>query len=110
MARAENKTTAKVIGDMLYHSEGGCAVGSAEWFAWLNQEDHRLFYVEVSAGTFTARKEPRRYKGHPNKHYWYAYRHEGTKVHKAYLGQSEQLTSTRLYNVARQLAERIDRV
>jgi LuxR family maltose regulon positive regulatory protein len=107
MPRAENKTTAKVIGDMLYYDQGGLTVGSAEWFAWLNQEDHRLFYVEVSAGTFTARKEPRRWKGNSGKHYWYAYRHQGVKVHKAYLGQSEQLTSTRLYNVARQLAQQV---
>lgn len=106
MPRKENKLTPKVIGDTLYHDGGGLTVGTAEWFIWLNQDEQRLFYVDTPAGTFTARKEPRR-SGHFDKHYWYAYRHEGRKVYKAYLGQSEQLTPTRLYNVARQLADKV---
>src|SRR5215211_4535020 len=105
MPRSENKTTPKVIGDILYYDEGGLTVGSVEWYAWLNQEDHRIFYVEVSAGTFTARKEPRR-SGNAGRHYWYAYRHEGVKLHKSYLGRSEQLTAQRLAEVARQLADK----
>ena len=108
MPRAENKSTPKVIGDMLYHDEGGCVIGSAEWFAWLNQEQHSAFYFESPIGTFTASKESR--KGHL---YWYAYRRQGrkrrgpnlAKLHKAYLGKSDDLTGDRLIEVARQLAD-----
>jgi hypothetical protein len=106
MPRSENKATPLVVGDTLYHPDGGLTVGSVEWFAWLNQAEHRLFYVESPAGSFTARKEPRR-SGHFDRHYWYAYRHQGRKMYKAYLGQSEQLTATRLYNVAHQLAQKV---
>jgi LuxR family transcriptional regulator, maltose regulon positive regulatory protein len=106
MPRSENQSTAKVINNTLYHSDGGLIVGSAEWFAWLNQAHHRLFYVEVNEGTFTARKEPgpSRFSG---KYSWYAYRSKGMKLYKAYIGQSEELTLQRLSDVARQLAEQM---
>jgi hypothetical protein len=105
MPRAENKTTPKVVGDMLYYDEGGLTVGSVSWFAWLTQEQHTTFYYESPAGSFTARKEIR--KGY--RWYWYAYRRAGphSKLHKCYLGKSEQLTAQRLADVARQLAEQV---
>jgi LuxR family maltose regulon positive regulatory protein len=106
MSRAENKTTPKVIGDMLYHDQGGLTVGSAAWFAWLDQDEHSAFYVETSAGTFTARKEQRR-SGRFPRCYWYAYRKQASKLHKMYLGRSEELTSARLVEVAQRLSDQV---
>jgi len=108
MPRTENKTTPKVIGDMLYHDAGGIVVGSREWLAWLDQEGHNQFYFESPIGTFTASKESRNHQM-----YWYAYRRTvrkrhgpiETKLHKAYLGKSEDLTADRLIEIARQLAD-----
>jgi len=110
MSRAENKTTPKVIGDMLYHDEGGIVVGSPEWLAWLDQDGNGRFYYESPIGTFTASKESRNHQM-----YWYAYRRalrkvhgpSETKLHKAYLGKSEDLTAERLIEIAQQLAAEI---
>ena len=102
MPRAENKSTPVIISGMLYHNEGGLAVGSVSWFAWLSQEQHTTFYYESPAGSFTARKEIR--KGY--RWYWYAYRRAGphSKLHKCYLGKSEQLTAEHLLDIAQRLA------
>lgn len=108
MPRTENKSTPKVIGDVLYHESGGIVVGSSEWWAWLNHEANTVFYVELSVGIFTARKEPRR-SGDHDRTYWYAYRHQGDKLYKCYLGVSERLVLMRLTVVARQITERIER-
>jgi LuxR family maltose regulon positive regulatory protein len=110
MPRTENKSTPIVVGDTLYHTDSGLTVGSAEWFAWLNQEDHNRFYYESPIGTFTASKESRN-----RQMYWYAYRRalrkrhgtSETKLHKAYLGKSEDLTADRLLEIARWLAEQV---
>ncbi len=105
MPRAENKSTPIIVGDMLYHESGGCTVGSSEWFAWLSQEQHTTFYYESPVGSFTARKEER--KGY--RWYWYGYRRAHgphSKLHKCYLGKSEQLTAQRLAEVTRQLADK----
>jgi len=110
MLRAENKSTPKVIGDMLYHDEGEIVVGSPEWLTWLDQDGHSRFYYESPIGTFTASKESRNHQM-----YWYAYRRTlrkrhgpiETKLHKAYLGKSEDLTADRLVAVAQQLAAEI---
>ena len=107
MPRTENKLTPKVIGDMLYHESGGIAVGSPEWYTWLEQEENKVFYVELQAGTFTARREPRR-SGGLHKYYWYAYRQKGHKLCKAYLGTPRQLTLTRLVNAAQQITEKFE--
>ena len=108
MPRTENKSTPKVIGDTLYHESGGLTVGSPEWWAWLNHQENKIFYVELSVGSFTARKERRR-SGDHNRTYWYAYRNHGQKLYKCYLGVSERLTLTRLTEVARQITEKIEK-
>ncbi len=104
MPRAENKTTPKVLGGVLYAETVSFSVGSQDWWAWLERPDTTLFYVETNAGTFTARREPRRNVPF-NRTYWYAYRRQRSKLHKRYLGRSEELTLARLADVARQLAE-----
>ena len=70
-------------------------VGSADWYAWLNDAATRSFAYHSADATLTARRE--RQHGH---WYWYAYRSQHGDLHKAYLGKAEELTSTRLHDVA----------
>jgi LuxR family maltose regulon positive regulatory protein len=63
-------------------------VGSPRWYAWL--ETASTFTFRSGQGHFTARKEQAgNRRGEP---YWRAYRKRGGKLHRAYLGQSEELT------------------
>lgn len=75
----------------------GIAVGSPEWFTWLEQAES--FRFENNVGTFTARKEARARGGM----YWTAYRRAGGKLHRVYLGASDDLTPERLQQAARDL-------
>src|SRR6266700_3384476 len=66
-------------------------VGSKAWYCWLADEQHHSFAYRNQLGTFTVRRERRRQQG-----YWYLYhKHEG-KLHKAYLGKTEEMTLERL--------------
>src|SRR2546421_10354416 len=69
-------------------------VGSAAWYAWLN-DAARSFAFRSDRGTLTAQREQQH--GH---WYWYAYRTRYGQLHKAYLGKPEELTRERLYDVA----------
>jgi LuxR family transcriptional regulator, maltose regulon positive regulatory protein len=75
------------------------AVGSAAWYAWLDQASSFAF-VGVQ-GNFTARKEQRERGGF----YWRAYRTRGGKSYRAYLGRSDELTLARLEAAAAQLSQ-----
>jgi LuxR family maltose regulon positive regulatory protein len=80
-------------------------VGSELWFAWLSQEVTTIFSFHARAGSYTARKE--RAGNRRGGWYWKAYRtHEG-KLHRMYLGKSEDLTLARLNEAALTLAGRI---
>jgi predicted ATPase/DNA-binding CsgD family transcriptional regulator len=66
-------------------------VGSDAWYAWLANEQNKSFSFRNDLGTFTARRERQR-----NGWYWYAYRRSKGKLHKVYLGRTEELTLERL--------------
>ncbi len=66
-------------------------VGSDAWLAWLANEQNKSFSFRNDLGTFTARRERQR-----NGWYWYAYRRSEGKLHKVYLGRTEELTLERL--------------
>src|SRR5258708_17617031 len=75
-------------------------VGSASWYAWL--ETASTFTFRSVEGNFTARKERAgNRRGEP---YWRAYRKRGGKLHRAYLGKSEELTLERVRAIAAVLA------
>jgi LuxR family maltose regulon positive regulatory protein len=74
-------------------------VGSAGWYAWLNDATTRSFAFHSPQGVLTARRERRH-----GTWYWYAYRSQHGHLSKAYLGKSEELTTERLHNVAAMLA------
>jgi LuxR family transcriptional regulator, maltose regulon positive regulatory protein len=70
-------------------------VGSADWHEWLNNAATRSFAYHSANGVLTARRERRH-----GTWYWYAYRTQHGRLHKAYLGKSEELTPARLKDVA----------
>jgi hypothetical protein len=81
-------------------------VGSAGWYAWLNDATTRSFAFHSPQGVLTARRERRH-----GTWYWYAYRSQHGHLSKAYLGKSEELTTERLHNVDgasnREIAQRL---
>ena len=88
----------KVINGYLHSSERACQslpaiqVGSEAWYAWLNQPTTRSFAFHCQVGALTVRREQRQ-----DTWYWYGYRTQDGRLHKVYLGKSEDLTSVRLH-------------
>jgi LuxR family maltose regulon positive regulatory protein len=73
-------------------------VGTPAWFAWL--EEAKAFTFTSPSGSFSARKERRTRGGW----YWKAYRTSNGRLHRAYLGKTENLTLDRLNHAAATLA------
>src|SRR5947209_11390939 len=71
-------------------------VDSSDWYVWLQTASTFTFRGEE--GLFTAHKE--RAGNQRGKPYWRAYRTWKGKLHRAYQGQSEELTLDRLQSVA----------
>src|SRR5215212_617736 len=76
------------------------ALGSPVWTAWLEDRATHSFSFEGPSGIFTARKERR---SGSNEEYWSAYRKQGGKLRKVYLGKAEKLTLARLNEAAARL-------
>jgi LuxR family maltose regulon positive regulatory protein len=80
---------------LIYQRDGeecSLAVGTPAWYAWL--ETVTVFAFSSAHGTFTARKE--QLGNRRGGRYWKAYRKRNGKLHRAYLGKSEELTLERL--------------
>src|SRR5260221_6663351 len=77
-------------------------VDSSDWYAWLQTASTFTFRGEH--GSFTAHKE--RAGNRRGRAYWRAYRTWQGKLHRAYLGKSEELTLERLQSVAVVLASK----
>src|SRR5216683_5136647 len=78
-------------------------VGSDVWYTWLTSESTRSFTFRSQLGTFTAWREQKR-----NGWYWYIYRKQQGKLHKAYLGRTKELSLERLNTVTATLVSRRD--
>src|ERR671920_2282306 len=78
------------------------AVDSPSWVSWLTHPATRSFSFHSPSGRCTARKEHRSRGGE----YWVAYRKQGGKLHKAYLGKAQDVTLARLEGVAAVMADR----
>src|SRR5215210_2682879 len=78
------------------------AVASPSWIAWLTDPETRSFSFQGPSCRYTARKEYRSRGGE----YWIAYRKQGGKLHKAYLGKAEDVTLARLEDVVAVMAAR----
>lgn len=87
-------------GEFLETKEGSMIeVGSSKFLSWLDNPDNRSFrFIAGFAGeqSFTARKETSK-KGEAD--YWYGYRKVSGKLHKRYIGKSEDVTLERLKEV-----------
>ena len=90
----------KVIRGRITHWPG-IVPDSAEWFSWLQRLPSFAFQAQAG-GHFTARKERRRRGGA----YWIAYRHIAGQLVKKYIGPQAQVTTTRLEEIASELATR----
>jgi predicted ATPase/DNA-binding CsgD family transcriptional regulator len=80
-------------------------VDSSDWYAWLQTASTFTFRGEE--GLFTAHKE--RAGNRRGRAYWRAYRTWQGKLHRAYLGHSEELTLEQLKSVAVALANKGER-
>src|SRR5258708_5998412 len=88
-----------VYQDRLTTPRGSIRVESSEWFSWLAAKPNTSFIFEGRTGRYNARREERRGSA-----YWYAYRRPSHKLTKAYLGKSEELSSSRLEEIGSQMA------
>jgi predicted ATPase/DNA-binding CsgD family transcriptional regulator len=77
-------------------------VDSCDWYSWLQTASTFIFRGED--GSFTAHIE--RAGNRRGRAYWRAYRTWQGKLHRAYLGHSEELTLERLQSVAAVLASK----
>src|SRR5215469_7256577 len=98
------QTTPIVRNDALIYQRDGeessLVVETPAWYAWL--ETVTIFAFSSARGTFTARKEQA--GNRRGGWYWKAYRRRNGKLHRAYLGKSEELTLERLNMVAAALS------
>jgi len=100
LMKDENKATPIVQGETLTYQQDGreerLPVGTPAWYSWLSTA--RSFAFRSALGTFTARKEPASNKR--GGEYWRAYRKRGGRLHRVYLGKSQELTLNRLNTAA----------
>ena len=78
-------------------------VDTPAWFGWLHNATS--FSYALGAPTFyslTLRKEKRRRHS-----YWYAYLKSGNKLHNAYAGRTQALSTARLDQVAHSLLQKV---
>src|SRR5256885_575854 len=86
---------------LFVRNEALLQAGSAAWFAWL--ATHTSFSFQGRYGSLHLQKEtrPREKEG-----YWYAYRRQGKRMVKHYVGRSAALSMARLEAGARMLGTR----
>jgi hypothetical protein len=96
----DNRTSALVEGKILTYQQDReyyqLQVGTPEWYAWLQSATR--FRVCAPFGTFTVRREQA--GNQRGNWYWRAYRKHGGKLHRVYLGTTEEITPERLEIVA----------
>jgi predicted ATPase/DNA-binding CsgD family transcriptional regulator len=91
-----------ILTDLQDGSPVRIVVDSCDWYSWLQTASTFTFRGEE--GLFTAHKE--RAGNRRGSLYWRAYCTRQGKLHRAYLGQSEELTLERLKSVAGALASK----
>lgn len=92
---------ASVLGEYLELPNGKMIeLDRPEFVHWLEAPENRSFRFQhgfAGEQSFTARKEPSK-KGQGD--YWYGYRKVDGKLHKRYIGKSEDVTRPRLEEIA----------
>lgn len=77
-------------------------VGSVFWVEWVRSPEAKSFHYEDEISKFTARRENRLTSGND---YWYAYKKIQNKLRKIYVGTPEELTPSRLQQVATEISQ-----
>lgn len=78
-------------------------VDSPAWFSWLQSASHFSFALgRPSFYWITFRREKRRHRD-----YWYAYLKSEAKLHNAYAGRSDALSSHHLRTLAQTLVDKV---
>src|SRR5260370_30040234 len=88
---------------LIYQGDGQnfrLPVGTPAWYIWLSTAT--TFSFRSAFGTFTARKEQASNKRGGG--YWRAYRKPDSKLHRVYVGNSDEVTLERLNAMAATLA------
>ncbi|MBI9050155.1 MAG: hypothetical protein JEZ00_12090 [Anaerolineaceae bacterium] len=78
-----------IRGDVLNIGETIIQIDSPSWYEWVNTNNR--FSYKGKNGNYMARKEMRR-----NNAYWYAFRRVSGKLHKVYMGKSQELSLSQL--------------
>lgn len=81
----------------LFSGNTSIPLGSKLWFEWLATA--KKFSFKYPNGSFVAQCEQRR-----SHSYWYAYKRRNGKLHKVYLGKTEELTLEQLQQVGSSLS------
>jgi hypothetical protein len=102
------KKPPQVAGNRVYGAKlpkGGIVLDSPAWFAWLESPETDSFAYPVFVpergyivGVVTVRKERRQRGGM----YWVAYRRDGKRLCKVYIGSAAQVTTQRLEGIVAQ--------
>jgi len=97
------QTDMPVLRDGWLHlaDHSGIAVDSKAWFSWLTQANRFCYWPTTSTFRLTVRKERR-----GRAYYWYAYLKHARKLHNAYVGRTEAVTSERLRQVLAHLSHK----
>jgi LuxR family transcriptional regulator, maltose regulon positive regulatory protein len=90
----------QIVNGMVETDALSIGVGSAEWLNWLNGHEIKSFAFQGTTGKFTARLERKQH----GSGYWVAYRKLKGKLHKVYLGKTEELTLEHLTHAAETLS------
>ena len=69
-----------------------------KWFNWLADGENNSFRFNADDNSYRARKE---YNKLQDTHYWYAVKKVSGRLHKKFIGKSEQVTHDRLCEVAK---------
>ncbi|MGM3309815.1 DNA-directed RNA polymerase subunit alpha C-terminal domain-containing protein [Anabaena sp. WFMT] len=69
-----------------------------KWFSWLADGENNSFRFNADDNSYRARKE---YNKAQDTHYWYAVKKVNGRLHKKFIGKSEQVTHDRLCEVAK---------
>jgi hypothetical protein len=75
-------------------------VDSPDWLEWLQEEYSTSFRYETQTLSFTVIREHRQ-----GRRVWYAHRRLKGKLHRVYLGKSENVTAQKLAQAAQKLAQ-----
>lgn len=102
MARKTPTIKNNVLNIQSENNEQTLPVEAAEWFDWL--EGATTFAYNSPTGNFTARKE--QVGNARGGFYWKAYRNQGGRLARVYLGKNAELTVSRLEEAAAKLNEK----